>query len=396
MTQRLLLLILAIGLVVLIAPSPAGAAGDGVISGQLSNGTAGGTVPPSLEISLKTYVNNTETGTPATTTSDADGKFQFTGLSTASAYGYEVVFTYLEVEYTGDRITFGLGETSKTADMTIYETTTSEGVVEIGITHMVLSLEANGLRVTEYTVVNNDGDRAFVGAGPANADGKKVTIELSVPAAASGVQYGGALMTCCVIPIPGGLADTMAVLPGSKMISLSYVIEVKSSTYKVVRPVRYPTQALYLLVQDSGNVRISSDQLGVGNPLNVEGASYATAYGASLTPGTVIEATISGLPLASKQDAYKWAGLGVVVVAAGAGFGYLAFARKRPARPHSIPAASAGVGQASQRLMDEIAQLDDDLEDGKVSPEVHRELRAQKKKQLIDLMRQSHGESAST
>jgi hypothetical protein len=59
----------------------------------------------------------------------------------------------------------------------------------------------------------------------------------------------------------------------------------------------------------------------------------------------------------------------------------------QPAKAEDLP--------DSQRLLTEIAQLDDDLESGKIDESVYRKLRAEKKSQLVILMQRAKGKSGN-
>ncbi len=86
MIKRIILLII-IFILSLSTPALAAKPGSGIIEGQIVNGTEGGSSVTDLDITLKTYLNNTEAGSTATKT-DAGGRFVFDGLLTEPDYSY--------------------------------------------------------------------------------------------------------------------------------------------------------------------------------------------------------------------------------------------------------------------------------------------------------------------
>lgn len=78
----------------------------------------------------------------------------------------------------------------------------------------------------------------------------------------------------------------------------------------------------------------------------------------------------------------------LIVLVSGFGFSYL-LRRKRfqPVGPED------SLDQRRQRLLVEIVQLDDDFEDGKISEEVYRRMRSERKVQLVELIQRSEEES---
>ncbi len=296
---------LLVASVILALSTPAFAAEleSGVVEGQVSNGTEGSSSSVAdHDVVLKTYLDGTETGS-ATAKTDAEGGFRFEGLSTSPTYVYQVSLQYQEAEYTSEWLSFGDGETTKSVEVTVYDSTTSDEAIKITVSHTIVYVEEGSLLVKDYLLFVNEGDRTYVGSREVTADGKKETLRFPLPKEATELQYTLGLMECCAVSSEDGFVDTMAIVPGASGLE----------------PLKWTAMAL----------------------------------------------------------------IGLVVL----GFGYpLIRKRLRPASAETI-ASEESLGQRRQRLLSEIAQLDDEFEGGKISQEAYQRTRSERKAQLVELIR---------
>ena len=114
--------------------------------------------------------------------------------------------------------------------------------------------------------------------------------------------------------------------------------------------------------------------------------NYSVAV--NLAAGTTVVARLSGLPGASN----RWALLWVVLVVLAAGFSFAYLKRRGKLRLQLQPVSSGGgLEQRRQKLLVEIARLDDDFDGGRIEEEVYRRQRAVKKAQLVRLIKMSKG-----
>ena len=110
---------------------------SGTIEGQIINGTTGGSSVANQDITLNTYLNDAEADT-TTTKTDAEGHFVFNGLSTESGYSYQAVLTFQEAEYYSEWLIFDEGETTKSAEVTVYDSTTIDEAIEVAMAHTII------------------------------------------------------------------------------------------------------------------------------------------------------------------------------------------------------------------------------------------------------------------
>lgn len=376
MIKRIALLMI-IFILSLSTPALAAEPDSGMIEGQVVNGTEGGSSVADQEITLTTYLNDAETGS-TTTNTDAEGQFAFDTLSTESSYSYQVTLNFQQADYNSDWVSFAEGETNKFTEVTVYNSTTSDEAIKMATAHTIIYVEQGSLHVAEYFLVVNEADRTYIGSKEVAA-GTRETLRFSIPGEVTDLQYGGALMDCCIYGSEDGFVDTMAVLPGSKEVAYSYKVDYSSGEYTFSRRVNYPITDFNLMVQGEA-VQVTSDQLVPKGLLDMEGVRFNHASGSDFTPGDTLVAQISGLPETGNQGIVIWTVLVLGVLVGGFGLVYLL--RKKRLQPVK---AEVSLDQRRQRLLVELAQMDDDFEDGKTPEEVYRRLRAERKAQLVAL-----------
>lgn len=374
--------------VILSLPLPALAAeaASGVIEGQLINRTAGSTSSVAdIEVTLATFQNSQQTAT-ATAKTDKDGKFTFSSLSTDSKNSYQITFIYQEADYFGNPLSFGAGEASKSIEIPVYDATNSDEAVKITQAHTIVNVVGGSLQITEYYLFANDTDRAYVGKGEITATGKRRTLDFPLPSKATDIQYGGDLMECCVLSGKGNFTDTMALLPEGKEIIYSYKVPYSGTAYNLEQKFNYPVPQFNLLVQGEG-VSIASDKLSNPGTVDMQGTKYTNATGQNLKPGDTVTAQISGLAKSTNPKTVIFWVLGAfVLLAVGAG---LAYRKSRSKAKLQAAKVETGSDRKQERLLLEIAELDDDFAAGRIGEAAYRNQRAMKKEQVLRLTRRA-------
>jgi len=358
-----------------------------VIEGKIINGTEGGGSVADQEITLKTYLDDSEVSVNIVNT-DAGGKFTFEGLSTGIDYSYEVSLTFQRAEYLGERLAFIEGETIKSIEILVYDSTISDDGIRIEAAHTVIHSNDGILNVEEFSILVNETDRTYIGETELNMQGDRETLRFSLPPEATDLELSFGLMKCCVVSDGEGFYDTMAVLPGKKEILYSYHVYYESGEYIFSRRMDYPTEDYAFLVEGE-NIVITSDSLVLNEMLSTEGARYNYLTGEGFFPGEIIQVRLSNLPEARGRGLIIWAVLTLIVL--GSGFSFVYLRKNRIPQPVSPENTQE---QIKQELLTRLAQLDDDFEDGKIAEEDYRKLRTEVKMHLIDFMqREKSGRS---
>ena len=372
MVKRIIVVALML-MMSLSAPVLAAEPGTGVIEGQLVNRTLGGGSVAAVPLSLTIYLNGAVADSVAAET-DAGGNFVFAGLATAAGYEYQVTAYFQYAEYRSEIISFGEGEETGPITIPVFDATRSEESIRVVMSHTIVYIDPGSLLVKEYQLLVNDSDRTYVGAGPEGNDG---TLRFFLPADAVEFQPAPGLMESGIIESEGGFAESVPLLPGMKEVTYSYRIPYESGEYTLSKGFDYPVDVWNLLVRGE-EVQVTVGRLFTETPLEVQGERFQHFSGADFSPGT-IEVKLSGLPKAGGGNPFRWAAL-VLLAAAVLVAGWYFF-RKR-----GRPAVAADYEDSKQRLLRELAYLDDSFEMGTIDEEDYRRQRAEKKQRLMELL----------
>jgi len=370
----------------LSASAAAAEPGGGIIEGQIINRTEGGSSVADQDITLKTYLDDTEMDA-ITTKTDNEGYFVFNGLPTESGYSYEVVLVFQLAEYYSEWLSFNEGKTTKSVEVTVYDSTTSDEAIKVEMAHTIIYVGLDSLKFMEYFLFVNETDRTYIGSGGAATVEGRETLRFSLPKEAIEPQITLGLMECCITGSEEGFIDTMPIFPGSKEVAYSYIVNYNSATYTFLRNMNYPTTRYDLLFQGE-SIEVTGDQLAAEEPMDIEDTRFKHLSGSDFAPGDILEAKLSGLPQTGNQGAILWVVLTLVML--GTGFSFVYLMRKRKLQP---VVSEDGLSQQRQRLLVELAHLDDEFEAGKIPEKSYRQLRPAKKAQLVELTQKSKEES---
>lgn len=362
---------------------------DGTIKGSLVNRTPGGAGVADQGVILKTFVGDQDRGQVSTKT-DSQGRFEFSGLNTASNYSYGIIVTYQEAEYFAGPKPFQQGSTTLTWEVSVYDATPKPDNIRVGRAHVVVNVSEDMLAVLQYFSFVNNGDKTFVGSHPITPDGKKETIRLALPTGATQITSNEGLDECCAFRTDDGISDTLAVEPGSKDVVLSYQLPFKSSSVFLDLPVYYPVDAINLLVGDQ-RVKVSSPQLQPQGTQDMGGQKYLHFSGKNLSGDTELSIDLTnlpqkgGTPLAGRLDAntLRWGGVGLAALAIG--FALFYSLRRRPALG-AVPATVRRQPDRREILTRELVDLDDRFAAGQIAEDEYERIKEDKEKRLKDLL----------
>lgn len=329
-----LIAVLALGAMLVAAQPSAGADAAGTIVGHITAGTAGGPAIGALEVRLHTFAGGTDETAPATVgRTDASGAFTFERLATDAQTAYVVTTEYQDVEYASDVIAFTGGQTTRTVELAVYETTDVASAIRVRQQHLIVTPDAaNGvLRVVEIAVVENGGDRTFVGGATGAAAG---TIRLQLPADAYDVDFAGAFATNASL-VDGGVAYDGPVVPGQTQLVVGYVIDYAGAAYSFQKVLPLPTDAFDVLVDDVG---LSARSAQLSEPVKVTAGDkpFLRLTGKDLRAGSVVVVQLSGAAgapaAAAPLSPEMLAPLGLLALAGGTAYLLIAPKIRRPKR----------------------------------------------------------------
>ena len=365
-------------------------AGGMAVTGQVTNGTPGGTLPVGDPVTLQFYSQGEWTAI-FTTTLSADGTFRFTDFAMDPGSDFVTHILYQGVDYYSSPAKL-LGDlvTETVSDLTIFEPTTDPSGIVIDQMHYFIAPAGDYVRIAEYYLIGNTGDRTYTGTE--NADGVRTTLAFTLPAGASDLYFDGPGLDERFVGDITRFADTRPIPPGTTVIDVdfSYQLPFTDGT-RVERVVDVPISLVALVIssQDIGLAGPGLTPQGMMNTQMGPAASYAAGPLAageplvfSFVPQTMtVTTTGSGTTTATRANPTRDALLGVAVLALAAFVGY------RLLKPTSVPPPP----EAARPLLEAIAALDARFTAGDLPEETYQQQREALKQQLYETLQENTG-----
>lgn len=381
--RRLALALLSLLLpALLLLPGSAAsqAAEEGAISGTVVNGTAGGGSTAGLPVTLIIF----GPGEPATreTLTDDAGAFAFEQVPISPETAYQLTAVYADIEYPGPVTSLASAEELADQELAVYETTSDPAAIRASLLHLVIETdeESRSLVVSELILVNNSGDRTYVGAADDDAQERPETLRFNVPPDALEVGIIDGLLLEDLATTDFGFTDTSPWVPGTRQVSFTYSLPYQGTDYVFRTSLDFPVDTASILML-KGEASLESDSPFIQGETVLEGQSYLRARADNLEAGAPIQAILTGLPRSSSGSnvqgavfaALAAAALGVVAVAV-----YTIYRRSR--------LVAVTVEEPNERekadLLFTIAELDRQHEAGEMADREYNRRRAQAKKRL--------------
>lgn len=360
---------------------PEDGATSGSISGQVINKTNDGPAP-GIELTLTSYMGDKPTG-DKTLKSDEQGNFSFDGLNWDRSYAITVNFK--GAQYSTDKMVFYPNEETKIINLPIYDPTVDEDAIKITEAQMIVQVEEGALSVADLTLYNNTGDKIYIGGNDLE-DGRKESLKISTPKEAQNFNFIHGITPDDVVKTEYGFADTASVPPGQKRVVYAYNLALKPGTTSFEKTIDYPTETFLLLVSESTK-SVEVRGLNGGEAVQIHDESFLKWTGEDLKPGHLIKVELKS-PLA-QGDYLKWGAIGFLLLIIIAGIIYSTALKKSPVQKYSTD-HDEEVGDIEAKhlaLIKEIAQLDDNLEDGNIEEQKYKDIRGSKIEELKKIKR---------
>jgi mono/diheme cytochrome c family protein len=362
--------------------------GPGVISGRIVNATPGGAIPDDLVISLRAFDMNADLVDSTTTTVDTDGTFRFEDIDPALPVQYEPLVVYENVPYFGEldtAVVLSPEQPEADVNISIYETTEDPDDIRIERLHIVLDFAPDRLQVAELYILSNDGQKTFVGTL------EKGTLPIVEPDNALSFQPGGDPSR--YLSLADGIADTMPVPPGQSTAESIVVYDLAyDGNLELSRPLPYDVSKVNVFVPAEVGIKVSGDALRAGGPFEAQGASLDTYLADDLAAGDGLTLRVSGeaqtnvgstMPSpvqSSGPDQGQGILAGLIALVGAVALAYLYWQGHLSLRFRPI------TENRQSALLQDIADLDDDYETGRVKEEAYQVKRAALKEELVELM----------
>ncbi len=337
----------------------------GSIKGKIQNGTSGFQVPTNTSVKLSRFIQNQEdTGFGLKTSADGNGYFSFPNVPESPNAYYQPTVFYKGVSYIGEPFTITPENQNGTSNITIYEPTKSDSLVQVSLHHFLIIPAEGYLSIKEVSLLENIGDRTYIGSVPTQS-GKFITIRYKLPKDASDINLEDGLMSCCIEPDDGGFYDTMEILPGKKQIVFSYRIKAPEEQLSFTKQVTIPTKEFGVLLYGS-TAKLTGNNLQEMPPQKFEGVDIKTFTTNNLKAGQQVDITLSGL----SGEPTNWSNYILAIIAAILLLTGIFVYFKQKKNITNIPQTSdAEVLDADEReiTLRKIVMLDDKYEAGEVN-----------------------------
>ncbi len=383
--HRVLLLAL---LLVITRPLFALAKEEGSIRGQVLDGTNGGKPIVNLEVTLTAYGAN-DSKEESTARTDAEGRFDFGGLSTSKGTVYQITTDYQGATYRSEALSFTPGQDELDVEIVVYEATESDGALSVELAHIVVEFASDGLAVTEMLFVSNKSNGTYVGSGPEVISGKAATLRFSLPLGAELVNIGESLMRCCIVATDDGFVDTMPVMPGRRAILYVYTVPYPETAPELRRSFAYPANKMEIFVSDEAE---GAEVPGFSRAGTIEGQdnTYVRWTVGGLDAGQEVVVRLEGLPFQREAEAAR-----AVAVRKKAGWLFVTAAaiplalifpmRRRWRTRFETTETETSVHESKESLLQRVADLDDAFEAGEIPEPEYQVERAILKQRLLVL-----------
>ena len=368
------------------------AQGPVTINGQVVNGTAGAQLLSGIRVlALLTDGSGRPVKTGQALT-DGGGRFKFDDFPKVPEGRYAFSLDYGGVFYNTalDPEELGAGVV-----LTVYETIQDVSVVRV--TRQVVVIvgvdEAKQvITAVEFLALSNLGDRTLLPdlSNPAQMS----FLRFSLPPNASGLSVQSDLPSREIIDIGRGFAVTSPVAPGDHRIEFSYTFPYKGETVSFRQGFQQGAGVFQVMVPD-GLGRIQVGPLNPVDSINIQGTSYSTWEQRDFSPGDDLQLTLLDLPqpgpwtrfrsMVTEATFWQMAIPSVVGIVLASLLFVGAFKPSVPAAhlPDATVRAQDGTTHDRARLVREVAELDEQFQNGQVAEADYWSRRGQLKSTIL-------------
>jgi mono/diheme cytochrome c family protein len=341
-------------------PEPEQSLPSGTVTGTISNGSAGASVPTNMHVTLLGYDGDQEVVTESTGL-DSDGSFKFEDLEYVGRLFFSSVIH--------DGLTYRSEVAHVTSDgapldlpITIFETTNDPSAMRVERLHLIVDFPAEDvLRVLELWVLANDSDRVLTWP-----------LQVALPEAATNLSFDDGILGGRFEITEFGFVDLEPIPPGTGIDHLAFGFDMPiDRSLDFDQRMLHPVDAVSILIP-AGGARVSGlmDQ-GVQD---MGGLRMQTFTSGSLSPEGSLSFEVTVPSASSNPSIAAIVGVGALVIAALV-VGFVA-------RPTTQIIEE-------ENWVEAIAHLDDDYEAGALSEDEWLWERERLKRQALDQMRRS-------
>jgi mono/diheme cytochrome c family protein len=358
-----------------VAPDQLTAERSGVVTGTVVNSTAGGAVPAGLSVILHGFEGQNLQGT-YTTTTGADGAFQFAAVPFTPSRQFIVTTSYKDISYASQVGTFDLSHNSLNLSLPIYETTNDLTVLAVDQVHVFLEFNTPGqVTVGQLFIFSNHGDKTYV-ANAANP------LSFTLPAGAASLNVQDAQLDKTFFHVGDVFTLLWSIPPGSGSSQVLFSFNLPyTDKLNYQQKMNYPVANVDVLIPDLG-IQLAGSQVRSLGVQNFQGQALQDFSAGALPAGQTLDLQISGKPgtgVSSPAAAAQTSTTTPLVIGLGAlalallGIGFWIYRR---------PRRQAQAVQTKEDLLEALAELDDVFAAGQMPEADYHKEREQLKSEL--------------
>jgi hypothetical protein len=352
---------------------------EAAITGAIVNGATGETPEGDYTVRLRAFDQDLTNTLNMTATVQADGTYQFDLTDVPQDWFYRVATTYDGVDFGSDfgQLTFDNRELD--LPITVFDATQDPSGIDIQQLHLIVSFGPNVIQITELYQVDNEDVTVFVGE---RGDPLQGTFEFSLPDGAQQISFqrGFGSMDSFIpaqelISTESGFADTLPLQPGPGTLIMLVSYELPyDDAISISHPVNYSTSLVNLVLPEVGVELTDTADWQAGGQTAMGGTSVSTFGQSDLPAGSQVTLALEGTPQAPESATSSASLIGnnasELLIGAGAaivviGLAAVVIRRWQMDDRHELD---------QDELLQELADLDDEFEDGEIDePEYRRE-----------------------
>ena len=357
----------------------------GTVSGQVTHGTAGGSVPDDLTVTLHIF-DSTFAEETLDTTLDADGRYAFENVDIAADKRYVITARYDERVYGTDFVAGDPTNPALDLPLTLYDVTSDSSAIEIGMMVQQISVSGDSLQVAQVVSFSNTSDRLY-STDQALGPDQFASVQLVLPEGASLLGFDDE-QRYVLAEDDRTVYDTVPVVPGDGHIMHVLYELPYSGSLDLPQTLGYALSGQAQLLVSPVSIAVSGPAFTATGQQAMGSNNYATFTATGPLPaGTDFGVTVSGQP--QTQTATDAAAVPtetlvpLLLFAAGItilGVGAFMFVRDR-----RRPAPDTNLMDA---LVRQIAELDELHASGQLEDAAYEKRRASLKARLVEVMDQ--------
>lgn len=388
--------------------------GDGVISGQVVQGSSGGTTPDAATVTLEAYANF-EPVAVFTGTVDAAGGFEFVDLAVDAEIVYLASVEQEGIRYSSPLVSLTPDQPVGETRVTVFAATDDPSGIQIDRAHWIIDSQPGALLFGEVLSFGSTADRTYTGSMVEGVD-VPVTVALHVPAGAQEIIFENGTLGDRFRRVGDIVYDTSPVVPGAdtKQIIVRYAVPYDGASAEVIHEYRYPVAEMSMLVADLPDLQVEVSGLTSVGAQDFQGQVYQI-WQQQDAPAGEITVRMSGLLEAGAFDPRAAAVDGSQAMAASAGSvspglepwmvwfsallvagvlgGGLAWSWRNGRIRSADPAGD--LRRQHSALVQQIAHLDDLHALGEIDQDAWQTQRAHLKAQLLEIARRQADRAAA-